>query len=175
MQPFQYDGAMPAADRLFVPMMRQVGLWAELLSPEQTAYALAGVSASSVLLPLIVMERGSDLLDYRVTLRETLDAALVDELVAVLHQQGDQLNWQQTDAHVYTCVIGWGVAACFDATAGAEVLYLRYANTLHSSFSRARRQAELPRSLPLLQSTLYERFDALLAHARVRLWFWLAG
>ncbi len=175
MQPFQYGPATADGDRLRVHLARQTGQWAGLLSPEQTAYALAGVSASSVLLPLISMERGSDLLEYRVELHDMLDAVLVAELVAVLQQQGDQLNWQQTEAHVYTCVIAWGVAACFDTTPGAESLYLRCANTLHSSFSLARRQAELPRSLPLLQSTLYERFDALLAQARVRTWFWLAA
>lgn len=174
-QPFQYDAASPGCDRLRVHLMWQSGRWSDLLSAEQTAYALARVSASSALLPLTTAQRGSDLLAYRVALRETLDALLVRELVAVLQQQGEQLNWQQTEAQVYTCVIGWGIAACFDTTRGAETLYLRCANALHASFSLARRQAELPRSLLLLQSALYERFDALLAQARARAWFWLAA
>jgi hypothetical protein len=143
------------------------------LTPEQTAYALGQVTAHSVLPSLTLLENGYELLEYRVDLRETLNADLVKELVAALENDGADLHWNQVDVSSYLCVIGAGVAACIDTTSGQEQLSLRYANTLVSALHDAHQAEALPRSLLFLQTTLYERFDALLAQVRQRTWYWM--
>lgn len=143
------------------------------LTPEQTAYALGQVTANRVLPSLTLLENGYELLEYRVDLRESLNADLVKELVAVLENDGADLHWNQVDVNSYLCVIGAGVAASIDTTPGQEELSLRYANTLVSALHNARRAEALPRSLLFLQTTLYERFDTLLAEVRKRTWYWM--
>ena len=157
-QPFLADGATMQA-----------------LTPEQTAYALGQVTANQVLPSLTLLENGYELLEYRVDLREALNADLVKELVAVLENDGADLHWNQVDASSYLCVIGAGVAACIDTTPGQEQLFLRYANALVSALHDAQRSEALPRSLLFLQTALYERFDALLAEVRKRTWYWMGN
>jgi hypothetical protein len=145
----------------------------QALTPEQMAYALGQVTANGVLPSLTRLENGYELLEYRVDLREALNADLVKELVVVLENDGADLHWNQVDVSSYLCVIGAGVAACIDATPGQEQLSLRYANGLVSALHNAHRAEALPRSLLFLQTTLYERFDALLAEVRKRMWYWV--
>lgn len=141
--------------------------------PEQMAYALGQVTASAVLPSLTLLENGYELLEYRVNLRQSMSGELVNELVTVLETDGADLHWNQVDVCNYLCVIGAGVAACIDTSPGREQLSLRYANTLVSALHNAHHAAALPRSLLFLQTTLYERFDALLAAVRQRTWFWV--
>jgi|FLYN01.1.fsa_nt_gi hypothetical protein len=143
------------------------------MTAEQMAYALGQVTANNVLPSLTLLENGYELLEYRVNLRETIHADLVSELVKVLESDGADLHWNQVDVNSYLCVIGAGVAACIDTTPGQEQLSLRYANTLVSALHNAHRAEALPRSLLFLQTTLYERFDALLAEVRRRTWYWM--
>jgi hypothetical protein len=143
------------------------------MTPEQTAYALGQVTAASVLPSLTRLENGYELLEYQVDLRQKLNGDLVKELVAVLDSDGADLHWNQVDVCSYLCVIGAGVAACIDTTPGQEQLTLRYANALVSALHNAHRAEALPRSLLFLQTTLYERFDALLAEVRKRTWYWV--
>ena len=144
------------------------------MTPEQTAYALGQVTAPNILPTLTLLENGYELLEYRVELRAALHGELVNELVDVLDAAGADLHWNQVDANCYLCVIGAGVAACIDTTPQQEQLYLRYANTLVDALHNAHRAAELPRSLLFLETTLHERFDALLAEVRNRTWHWLS-
>jgi len=145
----------------------------QALTQEQMAYALGQVTASNVLQSLTLLENGYEMLEYHVNLRDSLHPDLVKELVSVLDSSGSSLYWNQVDVSCYLCVIGAGVAACIDTTPGQEQLYLRYANTLVDALHQAQRAAELPRSLLFLQTTLYERFDLLLAEVRKRTWHWL--
>ncbi|MBI5667009.1 MAG: hypothetical protein HZC41_03305 [Chloroflexi bacterium] len=171
--PFVRQPQTESSTRFMHDLARDYGCWSDVLSPEQTAYALAQVTAATVLPPLTRLNSGSELLDYRVSLREVLGSALVPELAAALNEPDP--HWQQVHASGYACVIGAGVAAYLDITPGSESLSLRYANALVPVLLNARRAAELPRSRLFLQTALYERFDALLARARARAWFWLAG
>ncbi|MBZ0284566.1 MAG: hypothetical protein K8L97_27755 [Anaerolineae bacterium] len=171
-QPFLHTPQTSLPDRMIVHLTREQGQWSDLMSPEQTAYGLAQVTAA-ILPPLTHLENGSELLEYHVRLRDYFDDSLVREVMSVLDTEAADLHWGQVETSVYVSVIGSGVAACIDTNHGT--LYLRYENTLAAALYDAHRKAELPRSLLFLQSALYERFDALLAQARVRTWFWLAG
>jgi hypothetical protein len=174
-QPFIHVDGMHPVDRFIMDLTREQGVWADALSNEQTAYALAQVSASRVLPNLVEMDTGNELLEYRVPLRDYLDSSLISELVNVLETSGQQLHWGQVDATIYAAVIGAGVAACIDTTPEQETLYFRCANTLVTQLNNAHHAAELPRSLLFLQTTLYERFDVILDQIRNRVWFWLIG
>lgn len=173
LSPFAHSTPADSSSRFINELAREYGCWSDFMSPEQTAYGLARVSAATVLHPLTRLASGSELLNYSVRLRDVMSSALVIELAAVLNEPAP--HWQQMSATGYACVIGAGVAAYVDTTPGSETLSLRYANALLPALLRACHAAELPRSALFLQTALYERFDALLATARARAWFWLAG
>ncbi|MEO8610193.1 MAG: hypothetical protein ABI690_20025 [Chloroflexota bacterium] len=174
-QPFLQIDAMHPLDRFTANLSREQGAWANALSKEQTAYALAQVSAVNILPSLVELDTGYALLEYSVKLRDHMDGLLLAELVQVLQNEGQNAHWGKVDATVFAAVIGAGVAACIDITSGQETLHLRYANALVTEFSTARRVAELSRSALFLQSALHERFDALLEPIRAHIWFWLIG
>jgi hypothetical protein len=174
-QPFLQTDSMHPLDRFAANLSREQGAWANALTKEQTAYALAQVSAANILPSLVELDTGCALLEYSVKLRDHMDGLLLAELVQVLQNEGQNVHWGKVDAMVFAAVIGAGVAACIDITAGHETLHLRYANALVTEFSTARRVAELSRSALFLQSALHERFDALLEPIRARIWFWLIG
>jgi hypothetical protein len=174
-QPFLQTESMHPLDCFTTNLSREQGAWASAFSKEQTAYALAQVSAVNVLPSLVELDTGYALLEYTVRLRDHMDGLLVAELVQVLQNDGQDAHWGKLDATVFAAVIGAGVAAYIDITPGHETLHLRYANALVTEFSTARRAAELSRSALFLQSALYERFDALLEPIRGRIWLWLIG
>jgi hypothetical protein len=174
-QPFLQTDSMHPLDRFTTNLGREQGAWANALSKEQTAYALAQVSAANVLPSLLELDTGYALLEYTVSLRDHIDGLLIAELVQVLQNDGQNAHWGKVDATVFAAVIGAGVAACIDTTPGHETLHLRYANALVTEFSTTRHAAELSRSALFLQSALYERFDALLEPIRGRIWLWLIG
>ncbi len=174
-QPFLEASSMNPVDRFAVRLGREQGIWENTLSKEQTAFALAGVSAAAILPPLVDLDNGNEMLDYHVCLGDYLDSALISELVNVLDTQGLEFHWTQIDATVYASAIGAGVAACIDVTSGQETLSLRYASALAEELYYAGRTASLPRSRLFLQTALYERVDALLEQMRVRTWLWLIG
>lgn len=174
-QPFLQSDSMHPLDRFTTNLTREQGMWANALSKEQTAYALAQVSAANILPSLLELDTGYALLEYTARLRNNMDTLVIAELIHVLQNDGQDLHWGKVDATVFAAVIGAGVAACIDTTPGHETLYLRYANALVTEFSTARRAAELSRSALFLQSALYERFDALLEPIRGRIWLWLIG
>lgn len=167
-QPFCH---IPPAASLEIYLTQTYGQWHDLFSDEQTAYALSVLSAATVLPALTQLENGYELLEYNVLLRDHFSDLMVREIITVLDSSGEKLHWEHVAEQLYICVIGSGVAACIDITYGREQLYLRYDNKLAEVLFHAQRKAELPRSLLFLQSTLYERFDALLALARQRAWF----
>jgi hypothetical protein len=173
-QPFLHQGLMNPIGYRTAQLAREAGKWADMMDNEQTAYALAQVSAANILPPLVDLEDGNALLEYCVTLRDHLDGALVDELVSILDMRAAEFHWSRVEATVYASVIGAGVAACIDTTRTAERLYLRYANTLAAEFFVAGRAAEMPRSRLFLQTALHERLDTLLQQTRTRTWFWLS-
>jgi hypothetical protein len=172
-QPFLQNASTSPLDRFITDLTREQGVWQDTLSKEQTAYALAQVSASNVLPPLVEMHTGYAMLEYKVELRGHIDSLLVTELARVLHLHGQDLHWGKVEADVFAAVIGAGVAACIDTTPGREFLNLRYANALEMEFSTTRHAAELSRSALFLQSALHERFDAVLERVRARIWHWL--
>ncbi|NWG17505.1 MAG: hypothetical protein HXY41_12805 [Chloroflexi bacterium] len=151
------------------------GRLTDVMTPEETAYTLARATAASILPPLTDLESGSELLEYRVPLRAYMSKILIAGLVEAFDRPEAAAHWQQVAANAYACVIGAGVAAYLDTTPGSETLSLRYANALASVLAHVHRAAELPRSRLFLQTTLYERFDALLQNARLIAWAWLAG
>lgn len=172
--PFSSYTKTSLADRLLVVLTRQTGRWQDLLSAEQTAYALGQVAASRILPPLQEIENGNTLLDYHIGLRDHMDDYLVEELIAVLDAHSAELHWQRVEASVYVCAIYYGVAACIDVTSGQESLYLRYANNRAEAIDNAHFKTEIPLSLVGLQEVLFERFDVLLAEVRLHTLFWLA-
>jgi len=174
-QPFLHQSPMHPFDRFTTNLTREQGVWENALSPEQTAYALAGVNAARVLPPLLDLESGYALLEYHVPLRQHLDSSLLAELASVLNDGGQALEWGRVDTHIYAAVIGAGMAACIDTTPGHESLYFRCNQALVSQFHSAHHAAELPRSLLFLQTALHERFDLLLDQIRTRVWYWLIG
>jgi hypothetical protein len=175
LQPFLHNGFLHRVERFSMNLTREQGSWANAMSKEQTAYALAQVSASQVLPQLVELDTGNEVLEYRVRLRDHLDSTLVSELVHVLANCGQELHWGQVDSNIYAAVIGAGVAACIDTTPQHETLYFRCATALVSQLNNAHHAAELPRSLLFLQTALYERFDVILDQIRNRVWFWLIG
>jgi hypothetical protein len=172
-QPFLEVSSMNPVDRFVARLTREQGQWTDAMPAEQTAFALAQVSAATILPPLVDLDNGNALLDYRVFLRDHLDPALISELVCVLDTRGQEFHWGQVDATVYASVIGAGVAACIDTAPENETLYLRYATTLAAELFVAGRTTEMPRSQLFLQTALYERVDILLEQMRIRTWYWL--
>ena len=168
-QPFLIENEEQS--RFVQQLAREVGTWGETTSPEQTAFALAQVTAAHVLPPLTPLPCGSDLLAYSVQLRSRMDGALIDELAMVLKTSWRELGWKQVGSATYLCVIGAGVAACLDMT--TYELSLRYDTELEHALYLAGRTVDLPRSRLGLQSILYERFDCLLAQVRDRTWHWI--
>jgi len=173
-QPFLPTPHTSPSDNLLVALTLASGRWNELLSPEQTAYALAQVTALAILPPVEMLDNGSALLEYHVPLRDRMNPNLVAELVAVLASRGQELHWQQVESSVYVSVIYYGVAACIDTSHGAETLYLRYTNQRTEAIYNARYKTEIPLSLSGLQENLYERFDTLLNDVRLRISFWFS-
>lgn len=151
-------------------LARETSQWQQVMSPEQTAFALSQVTAVHVLPPLLPLSSGTDLLDYNVCLRDQMDGTLVDELAVMLKLSWRDAGWEQVSTTTFLCVIGAGVAACIDTTPGEEQLYLRYASDLEHELYLAGRTLDLPRSRLFLQSTLYERFDILLTQVRSHIW-----
>lgn len=149
------------------------GEWAELMTREHTALALSQVTAANLLPPLLDLPTGVDLLQYRVELREQLDPILVRELALILESQWQGLGWEQVSDTTFLCVIGAGVAACIETTAGEECLSLRYASGLANELFHAGRAIDLPRSRLFLQTTLHEKVNPLLARLRDCCWQWV--
>jgi hypothetical protein len=139
---------------------------------ETVAFALSQVTAAQMLPPLLALPNGVDLLNYRVELRDRLDAILVRELSLALEASWKRLGWENTGHQTYLCVIGAGVTACIDTVPGAERLYLRYASPLANELFHAGRTLDLPRSRLFLQTALYEKINDLLALVRDRCWQW---
>lgn len=153
-------------DQFFINWMHDGGRWAEWLSPEQTAYALAQVQAVRALPSLTEIVSVAALLECRITLRDHLDTTLVEAITQALNLHGVSINWNRIDATSFACVVGAGVAACIDTTASGEVLYLRFANEVATAITKAQREAELPHSLLGLETHICERVDEVLAYAR---------
>lgn len=172
-QPFLQTYTFSPLDRFVTNLTREQGAWRNVLSREQTAYALAQVSAGNVLPSLVNLNSGYALLEYAAHLPDHMDRLLLTEFVHVLQSDGQDLHWGKVDSAIFAAVIGAGVAACIDITPNHETLYLRYANALEMEFSTMRRAAELSRSALFLQSALHERFDAILERVRERVWLWL--
>ncbi len=149
------------------------GDWSAFMNRESTALALSQVTAAQILPPLVELPTGEDLLNYRVNLRSQLDPILVRELVLILENQWRELGWEQLAPNTYLCVIGAGAAACMVTTANEEHLYLRYANGLANELFHAGRAVDLPRSRLFLQTTLYEKINALLHRLRENCWSWV--
>ncbi|MCB9450105.1 MAG: hypothetical protein H6672_01630 [Anaerolineaceae bacterium] len=173
--PFIQSGDSLPSSRYAACMARELGDWAQVFSPEQTACALGYVTADRVLSPLVALQDGRDLLDYAVSLRKHMDGELVSELAMTLRAKAFDLDWEQVGAHTYATPIASGVAVCVEITPGAEQVYLRYASGLAEHLTHARGAVELPCSCLFLQTVLYERFDALLDEVRQRTWMWLYG
>jgi hypothetical protein len=171
-QPFSPHANTP--DALLVSFTVETGHWRDLLSAEQTAYALSLLTASHVLPPVQEIDHGSALLDYRVRLRTRMNGHLVDELTTVLNSRGSELHWAKVEVCVYVCVIYYGVAACIDLTPGEETLYFRCNNERAEALDNARFKTEIPLSLIGLQEILFERFDLLFNDVRLRTLFWLS-
>jgi hypothetical protein len=160
-QPFQ-PGAM--SDLAGVP---------ENIDRECLALALSQLTAARLLLPLVEVETGEALLRYRVDLRAQVDTFVVEEIKRALETQWHKLGWEQLGQHTFLCVIGAGVAACIDTTPGEEQLCLRYASELAHEMFHAGCAPDAWRSRLFLQTTLYEKFNALLKIARAGCWQWL--
>jgi hypothetical protein len=167
-QPFITDSRTESSDRLLVNLTLARGQWQQLLSAEQTAYALAQVTPLHVLPPINGLDNGSALLDYRVRLRDRMADDLVEMLTDVLNTQGEDLYWKQIEPCSYACVIYYGVAVCIDTASGEEMLYLRYSNERATAICNASYKTEIPLSLSGLQAVLFERIDELLNSVRLR-------
>ena len=162
------------------PFLRESALslaWLErspgLMSREHMALALSQVTATHLLPPLLDVPTGEDLLNYRVELREVLDAVLVAELRLILETQWQALQWEKVGPQTYMFVIGAGVAATLDMSRDEEQLSLRYASELAQELYLAGRAPDLPRSRLFLQTALYEQVNALLDVLRERCWQWV--
>jgi hypothetical protein len=171
-QPFSPRANTP--DALLVSFTVETGQWANLLSAEQTAYALSLLTAQCVLPAIEEIDHGSALLNYRVRLRSHMTGHLVDELSTVLNSRGSELHWAKVETCVYVCVIYYGVAACIDVTPGEETIYFRCNNERAVAIDNARFRTEIPLSLSGLQEILFERFDLLLNDVRLRMFFKLS-
>lgn len=142
-------------------------------TPEQIALALAQVTAAAILPPLLDLPCGTDLLNYRVDLRDRLDVSLLRDLAAILNRRWRDLGWTQISVSTYLSVIGAGVAVCIDTTPGSETLCLRYDSELENELFHAGRTRDLPRSRLFLQAALHEKINDLLAILRDQTWHWL--
>lgn len=165
-QPFMRKDRIKHVDQFFINWMRDQKRWAEWLSPEQTAYALSQVQAAQALPSLTEYVSVAALLECRITLRDHLDTALVEAVTQSLVLHSATVHWNRIDVTNFACVVGAGVAACIDTTAGGEVLYLRFANEVATAITKAQREAELPHSLLGLETHICERVDELLLYAR---------
>ncbi len=170
-----FTGSRCALAQMRLAGATAAGKISEFMGQEEMAFALSQVNAHHVLPPLTELACGSDLLSYRVNLREQLDHSLINELRMVLLNQGKHLHWEQIREQSYLCVIGAGVAACVDMSPKEEVLHLRYASSLQNELFHAGRTLDLPRSRLFLQAALYEKFDLLLTKVRQNAWYWMYG
>ncbi len=165
-QPFMDKAHLRGCDA-FLIYSAQVGeKWTQLLSAEQTAYALGQVTTARALPTLTEFVSASTLLDSRIRLRDFLDDSLVDSITETLDNEGELLQWKQVEATSYVYVIGAGAAVCIETIQDDEKVYLRYANNVAEAIAQAQNEKELPRSLLGLQINLQECIDLLLAHAR---------
>lgn len=165
-QPFMDKTHLRGCDALLIYSSQMAGKWTQLLSAEQTAYALGQITAARALPTLTEFVSASTLLDSRIRLRDFLDDSLVDTITDSLDSEAESLQWKQVEATSYVCVIGAGAAACIDTVPGDEKMYLRYANHIAEAIAQAQNETELPRSLLGLQINLQECIDLLLSHAR---------
>lgn len=165
-QPFMQKDRLNPIDQFFINGLRGRGQWAEWLTAEQTAYALAQVQTAHALPSLSEFVSVAALLECRITLRDHLDATLVEAITQALVLHSTAVHWNRIDATNFACVVGAGVAACIDTTQGGEVLYLRFANQVAAAITNAQREAELPHSLLGLETHICERVDELLVFAR---------
>ena len=69
---------MRPLDRFTTNLSREQGAWANALSKEQTAYALAQVSAANILPSLVELDTGYALLEYAVRLRDHMDRLVMN-------------------------------------------------------------------------------------------------
>jgi hypothetical protein len=167
-QPFMNKTHLRGCDAFLLYSAQTRGEWTELLSAEQTAYALGQINAARALPHLTEFVTASTLLDSRIRLRDFLDDCLVDAIKTTLDTEGDLLQWKQVEATAYVYVIGAGAAACIETIQGDEKVYLRYANHVAQAIAEAQNETELPRSLLGLQINLQECIDLLLARARTK-------
>ncbi|MBI1277385.1 MAG: hypothetical protein GC179_04590 [Anaerolineaceae bacterium] len=165
-QPFMDKVHLNGCDALLVYSAQTAAKWSQLLSAEQTAYALGQVTTARALPALTEFVSASMLLDSRIHLREFLDDSLVEAISKTLENEAALLQWRQLEATSYVYVIGAGAAVCIETTYGDEKVYLRYANHIAEAIAQAQNEKELPRSLLGLQINLQECIDILLAHAR---------
>lgn len=165
-QPFMEKSLLKGCDSVLIQAAQANGKWTQLLSAEQTAYALGHVTAARALPTLMQFVTIGSLLDSRIRMRDYFDDSLVDAITATLINEGDLLQWKQVEATSYACVIGAGAAACIETFIGDEILYLRYANPIADAIAQAQNETDLPRSLLGLQTHLHECIDQLLVYAR---------
>ena len=165
-QPFMDKPHLQGCDALLIHALQMSGKWSQLLSAEQSAYALGQITAARALPSLTEFVSASTLLDSRIRLRDFLDDSLVDAITDTLDSEAESLQWKQVEATSYVCVIGAGAAACIDTVPGDEKVYLRYANHVAEAIAQAQNETELPRSLLGLQINLQECIDLLLTCAR---------
>lgn len=173
-QPFLMTSETALTDPLLVSLTRQHGNWENLMSREQTAYALGQVTATSIMPPFSTIENGRDLIEYRVWLSDVLEAGILRDVGLVLEQSCRELNWHRMQESVYVHAFGTsGVAACIDTSAGEESLYFRYANEVFEELHGAGCVAEIPFKLAQLEVGLHQCFDKLLRQVRSRSMHWL--
>ncbi len=165
-QPFMDKSHLRGCDALLIYSAQVGEKWTQLLSAEQTAYALGQITAARALPTLTEFVSTSALLDSRIRLRDFLDDCLVEAITETLNIEAELLQWKQVEAASFVCVIGAGAAVCIDTVQGDEKVYLRYANNVAEAIAQAQNETELPRSLLGLQINLQECIDLLLAHAR---------
>jgi len=167
-QPFMDKAQLRGSDKLLLLSAQMRGEWTQILSAEQTAYALGQINTARALPHLTEFVTASTLLDSRIRLRDFLDDCLVDAITNTLSTEADLLEWKQVEATSYVCVIGAGAAACIETIHGNEKVYLRYANNIAQAIAQAQNETELPRSLLGLQINLQHCIDLLLARARTK-------
>jgi hypothetical protein len=167
-QPFMDKAHLRGCDALLLQSAQTRGEWTQLLTAEQTAYALGQINAAQALPHLTEFVTASTLLDSRIRLRDFLDDSLVDAITNTLDAEAELLQWKQLEATAYVYVIGAGAAACIETIEGDEKVYLRYANHIAEAIAQAQNETELPRSLLGLQINLQECIDVLLTRARTK-------
>lgn len=167
-QPFMHKNRLRGCDALLLQSAQRRGEWTQILSAEQTAYALGQITAARALPQFNEFVTASTLLDSRIRLRDFLDDYLVDAINATLDNEANLLQWKQVEATSYVYVIGAGAAACIETIKGDEKVYLRYANHVAQAIAQAQNETELPRSLLGLHINLHECIDVLIARARTK-------